>query len=56
MGMIVLCLKFTWFFVAFGFNSIFGEAMRLGHLVSPFWCLMLKGEKFKAKATGSTTT
>jgi hypothetical protein len=36
--------------------AIFGEAIGLGHLVSLFWCLMLKGEKLKAKATRSTTT
>jgi hypothetical protein len=34
--------------------DIFGEAMGLGHLVSPFWCLMPKGEKLMAKVTGST--
>jgi hypothetical protein len=33
----------------------FGEAMGLGHLVSPFWCLMPKWEKLKTKANGSTT-
>jgi hypothetical protein len=30
-GIIVLGLKFTWFFIAFNINSIFGEAMRLGY-------------------------
>jgi hypothetical protein len=53
--------------MSFGSNSLdftlismfihyFGEAMGLGHLVSSFWCLMPKGEKLKAKATGLTTT
>jgi hypothetical protein len=32
--------------------AIFGETMRLGHLVSPFLCLMPKRDNLKAKATG----
>jgi hypothetical protein len=36
-GIIVHCVKFTWFFSALGFHSIFGETMELGHLVSLFW-------------------
>jgi hypothetical protein len=30
--------------------------MGLGHLVSPFECLMLKKKKLEAKVTGSTNT
>jgi hypothetical protein len=45
------------FLIVFGLTCDFCEAMEFrGQIVLLFWCLMPKGEKIKAKATGSATT
>jgi hypothetical protein len=53
----VLCLESLVYLLLLAFiRYFFGEAMRLGHLVSPFWCLMPNREKLEAKASEPTTT
>jgi hypothetical protein len=44
-----------YFSLLLAFIRYFGVVMGLGHLVYPFWCLMPKGEKLKAKENESTT-
>jgi hypothetical protein len=52
-GIEVLCLNSLVFSLLLAFIRIFSEAVGLDHLVSPFWCLMPKGEKLEAKENGS---